>query len=93
MARKKWFDLGVSICALAAISTHGPASAQSYPQKPVRIVVGVPLWYEAGHGVQLPFFRERYCTGKGAIAALDVQLVPIKPYLIHQQIQIRLAES
>ena len=42
MARKKWFDLGVSICALAAISTHGPASAQSYPQKPVRIVVGVP---------------------------------------------------
>ena len=42
MARKKWFDLGVSICALAAISIHRPASAQSYPQKPVRIVVGVP---------------------------------------------------
>ena len=42
MAMKKWFDLKVSICALAAIGIHSSASAQSYPQKPVRIVVGVP---------------------------------------------------
>jgi tripartite-type tricarboxylate transporter receptor subunit TctC len=37
-----WFYPVLRICALAAITPCGPAHAQTYPQKPVRIVVGVP---------------------------------------------------
>ncbi len=33
---------GCNVCILAAIVMPGPAHAQTYPQKPVRIVVGVP---------------------------------------------------
>ena len=32
----------LSICALATLVIHGSAGAQAYPQKPVRLVVGVP---------------------------------------------------
>ena len=50
MSRQRWIHLMIKICALAAIGMHGTAvaqtsstgSGQAYPQKPVRIVVGVP---------------------------------------------------
>ena len=37
-----WFYPVLRFCALAAITPCGPVHAQTYPQKPVRIVVGVP---------------------------------------------------
>ena len=40
--RRTSISLGCNACALAAIVMHGPAYAQTYPQKPVRLVVGVP---------------------------------------------------
>jgi tripartite-type tricarboxylate transporter receptor subunit TctC len=42
MAERKWIRLGTALCALVAVGMHGTACAQSYPQKPVRLVVGVP---------------------------------------------------
>ena len=42
MIRQSWINLGMNICALAALGMQSPATAQIYPQKPIRLVVGVP---------------------------------------------------
>lgn len=42
MLKQPCFRSGAMLCALAAIAAHAPAGAQVYPQKPVRLVVGVP---------------------------------------------------
>src|SRR5688500_8567295 len=42
MLEQSSFCTGAFLCALASIGVHGPASAQTYPQKPIRLVVGVP---------------------------------------------------
>jgi len=42
MLEQPWRHSGALLCALASIGVHGSASAQTYPQKPIRLVVGVP---------------------------------------------------
>lgn len=54
MTRQAWIDLGMSVCVLAAMNGH--AGAQTYPQKPVRLVVGVPPGGAGKHSAYIPTF-------------------------------------
>ena len=42
MAKRKRLHLCAMLCAIGILDVERPAAAQSYPQKPVRLVVGVP---------------------------------------------------
>ena len=42
MAKQKYLYTSAMLCAISVVNAEHPAAAQSYPQKPVRLVVGVP---------------------------------------------------
>ncbi len=42
MGKQKCLYICVMLCAIGVINAAHPAAAQSYPQKPIRLVVGVP---------------------------------------------------
>lgn len=79
---RRWFAAGIVLAATALLAT-GPASAQQFPSKPIRIVVpfgggsitdilGRVIGQELSKAVGQPVIVENKPGGDGAVGALEV---------------------